>query len=162
MAEDLLSRLANPDRYNMLKDLGRIDEKKIFEEQIDAQPRAQNLKPAKPLQNNSIPVEQKIDVNPINDAAKHPEQNTLAAFAKPEVSVEVKEEVKVELQTVEEPVVEVKNDTFLDISNEPVREVIRSYIPEPPRDVQGKSLTMEDIDVKKVESFFNKLIGGSL
>ncbi|MDP4012368.1 MAG: hypothetical protein Q8R00_02075 [Candidatus Nanoarchaeia archaeon] len=170
MAEDLLSRLANPDRYNMLKDLGRIDENKIFEEQIDAQPRAQNLKPAKPLQpHNSQVIQQsiqKVEVKPLESASKHPEQNTLDIFAKPiDVKEEPKtfEEVKVEPK-IEGPVQiaeEIKEEP-VSISIEPTREFIKSYIPEPPREVQGKSITMEDIDVKKVESFFNRLIGGSL
>ena len=98
--EDLLSQLANPNRFAQLKERGVIDEKEIYAKSSE-QDRAQNLRQGKPEQSSPPP-------QPVQEVKEEPElppeQNTLAQFSQPEI-----EEPKVEVQP--EPIQEVQQET---------------------------------------------------
>jgi hypothetical protein len=163
MAEDLLSQLANPDRYAMLKERGAIDEKAI-QEAAQQQDRAQNLRqgrPAQPSQPVQQPLQQaSVESDPLDNASKHPEQNTLGGFVQSEELVQQQVQEIAAQQSVSSVMPEpAREGPVRSVMPEPPREEpTKAYIPSPPREAPTVSRMSQDEDITKVEALFKKLI----
>lgn len=154
MAEDLLSQLANPNRFAMLKERGAIDTAEL-ESQAKQQVRVQEIRHS--TFNNSI----------IN---KEVQQTTLASIPVKE-EIKIVEEIKTEVQPkieekVEEKPVEVKEETKpievhkVEFKSEHIVQEVKPIQLNPiqPTKESSNSRMLHHENAAQIESIFKRLI----
>ena len=164
MAEDLLSQLANPNRFAMLKEKGAINTAEL-EAQAKQQVRVQEVRQSTfnnsiqtnghSVQNNeikqttleSIPVKEEIKV--VEEVKAEPEIKIEAKVE--DKPAEFKEEVKIEIKPVEITKIEVKQ--------EPVQEIKPIQLnPIQPIKETTNSRMMHHENAAQIENIFKRLI----